>query len=426
MTELRPLSVAVLVELVRTPASGGHVKCWERFAAATATVPGVDLTVYVLGPRPAVDPVADNVRFISLRPVLSTARLHGLVGGVDASDLAPFHPGIARNLPRHDVWHVTHSLSFAATALRLRRRFNRPLVTSVHTDVPALVRTYTQQVIDGLPVGLRQVVAMFQPEESVATLARRRRDRLLRASEHVLASNDADAEEFASAAAGVPVSLLRRGLDTETFRPRPDDRPRLARIFGLPPDVPLVLFAGRIDATKGAPLLAEAVLRLRRAGRLVHLVLAGDGAAVPAISRRLGADVTHLGHLPQERLSEVYAACDVFAFPSRSETAGNVVAEAMSAGLPVVLPAAARTARWVRAPGEDGVLVYGDGPEHWASAIDNLIGDPGRRRAIAARARRTVEATVPTWERVVRDDLLPVWERAGGRTSAGRRPPVMR
>ncbi|WP_269187366.1 glycosyltransferase [Modestobacter sp. VKM Ac-2983] len=421
MPPAAPLSVAVLVELVRGPASGGHVKCWERLAGAVAGMPGVDLTVYVLGAPPGTDPIADNVRFVALRPVLTSSSVQGLVGGVDGSDLTPFHPGLARRLPGHQVWHATHSFAFTATALRLQDRYRPALVGSVHTDVPALAALYTRQVLGRLPAGLGDQLGRFRPEAVVARLARRRRDRLLRACSHVLASSPDDAAEFAAAAPDTAVSRLRRGLDTRLFSRGDGDRQWLSDAYGLSPTSPLVLFAGRVDVSKGAPLLAEAVHRLHRAGVPVHLVLAGDGAAVAPVRRLLGPAVTHLGHLPQAELARVYAGCDVFAFPSRSETAGNVVLEAMAAGLPVVLPAGERTAQWLTAPGEDGVLVSADDPDAWAAALRPLLTDGARRARIGEAARRTVERTVPRWSDVVREDLLPVWRAAASAGSAAPR-----
>lgn len=412
MTHERPLSVAVLMELVRTPRGGGHVKCWEQFASAARTVSGLDLTVYVLGHRHEVDRVADNVRFVALPPVLGTRRLHGLIGGVDDSDLAPYHPGLARALPQHDVWHITHSLTFASTAARLGGRHRRRLTGSLHTDVPMLTSMYTQQVVAGLPAPLRSVARALAVERRAEALTRRRRDRVLRACEHLLASNPADARELASVAPQAQVSMLRRGIDRALFSPAHADRAWLSERWGVPTDEHLVLFAGRVDVTKGSPMLADAVFLLRAAGVPVHLVLAGTGAATGPITAQLGPGVTALGHLPQADLARVYASCDVLAFPSRSETAGNVVVEGMAAGLPVLLPRQGRTAQWLSSPGEDGVLVDDDRPEAWATALDRLLRDPLRRRAMGARARRTVERRVPSWTDVLQEDLLPVWQAA--------------
>ena len=159
----RRVSVAVLVDLQRDQLSGGHVKCWERFAEAAAGLDEVDLTLYVLGRRGHVESLAPNVRFVSLAPVLSTRLVTSLVGGVDNSDLAPYSPALARRLPGHDVWHATHSLAFAATAVRLARTVPTAMITSVHTDVPMLTGVYTQQLVDRLGAGPGWPVAAPRP-----------------------------------------------------------------------------------------------------------------------------------------------------------------------------------------------------------------------------------------------------------------------
>nr|WP_050364400.1 glycosyltransferase [Streptomyces fradiae] len=156
-------------------------------------------------------------------------------------------------------------------------------------------------------------------------------------------------------------------------------------------------------------VLAEAVRRLLDTGHPVHLVVAGTGADSPRVRALLGPGVTLLGTVPQERLAQVYAGCDVLAFPSRSETAGNVVAEAMACGLPVVLPAGARTRRWLAAPGGDGLLVADDDAAGWARALAVLVDRPEVRTAMGHRAAGTARLHHRSWERVLREDLLPHW-----------------
>ncbi|WP_338899659.1 glycosyltransferase [Streptomyces sp. TG1A-60] len=416
-------SVAVLMELLRNDASGGHVKCWERFAEAAARRAdegaGLDLTVYVLGHHEHVEELSPHVRFVAVRPVLSTAAIMPAVGGVDITDLVPHHPRLAGLLPRHDVWHLTHTFAFASTAVRLARRADpasRPgLVASLHTDVPALASVYTRQAMDRVP-GLSRLSggpAAGLPY-LVGELARRRRDRLLRRCDRVLASSPEACEEIGAITGPDRVSLLRRGVDHERFRSDPAARRELARVHGIPADTPLVLFVGRADASKRLPLLAEAVLRLRHRGHRAHLVVVGSGAATGLVTRLLGPDVTHLGPQPQEWLARVYAGCDVFALPSHTETVGNVVAEAMACGLPVVLPECAATTQWLAAPGGDGLLVRDDTQEGWTRALEDLLARPEARRAMGRQAARTARTRHPTWTRVLEEDLLPVWQEAAG------------
>ncbi|MBV7701023.1 glycosyltransferase [Streptomyces sp. TRM70350] len=412
-------SVAVLVELLRSSTSGGHVKCWERFTESAARLPsgpdgpGLDLTVYFLGDRERVEELAPHVRLVMLRPVLSTAALVSADGAEDASDLTPYHPRLAALLPRHDVWHLTHTFAYAATATRLARTAAPAprLVASVHTDVPALAAVYSRYLADRRLPGTHGRAGDFLANR-VERRLRRRRDRLLSGCERVLVPTPAARAELARTLGPDRVSLLRRGIDHQLFRPDATARTRLAAEYGVPTDRPLVLFAGRLDATKGLPLLAESVRLLRGRGSGVHLVLAGSGAEEAAVRRSLGADVTCLGPLAQERLAAVYAGCDIFAFPSRSETCGNVVAEAMASGLAVVLPEGARTTHWLGAPGQDGIVVRRDDARDWADALGALVDQPRVLDAVRRRAAATARSTHPSWDRVLEEDLLPVWTRA--------------
>lgn len=419
MGDPRPLSVAVLVDLERTRDAGGHVKCWERLAEAAADHPHLDLTLYVLGRRRDTETVARNVRIVALPPTLSTRPALRIVGGVDVSDLAPYNFALARHLPAHDVWHLTHTMSFAATALRLSRRVRRPMVASVHTDVPLLTRMYVEQVLRGLPSGLlRDGARALKLPTAAAAVARRQRNRILAACDRVLVSNSQDHADICEVVPRDCIAFMRRGVDTDLFHPGVGNRPWLARRLGVAARTPVVLFAGRVDATKGALLLAEAVQRVIGAGQPAHLALAGTGADSAGIAAMLGRHATLFGRLSQPELARLYASSDVLAFPSGSETAGNVVAEAMACGLPAVLPRGARTAQWLSAPGEDGVLVGRDGAAAWAAALTPLLGDPSRLASLARRAATTAVTEFPTWRDVLDQDLLPVWRSAGAGAGA--------
>jgi len=68
-----------------------------------------------------------------------------------------------------------------------------------------------------------------------------------------------------------------------------------------------------------------------------HLVIVGDGPAHLEMQEKLvGLPVTFTGYLTGEALATAYASADIFAFPSRTETFGQVVLEAIASGLPVV------------------------------------------------------------------------------------------
>jgi 1,2-diacylglycerol 3-alpha-glucosyltransferase/glucuronosyltransferase len=114
------------------------------------------------------------------------------------------------------------------------------------------------------------------------------------------------------------VVLWPRGVDAQLFRPRAVD-------LGLPR--PIFLSVGRIAVEKNL----EAFLELDLPG---SKVVAGDGPARAALQRKYPQAV-FLGALHGEALAEAYAAADVFVFPSKTDTFGLVLLEALASGVPV-------------------------------------------------------------------------------------------
>ncbi len=427
-----PISVGVLVTLQRGPEAGGHVKCWERFAEAAVDEPGLDLTVYFLGDHEDTEPLGPSTRYITLPPRLGTNRFALLRQGAGDTDLAPHHAALARALPSHDVLHATDSFAFGRTARRIASRTGLPLVFSLHTHLPRFTRVYARRIITralghGLAGRLRLdhlALDRLRLHERAARATRRGVERIMRDSRIIYVSNARDRRWAADVVPADRIRRLRRGVNRDRFQPRPHATAAVRERHGLP-DSPLVLFAGRVDDSKGVMLAGRAVRRLRDTGVSVHFVVAGEGTRVPDLEALLGSDVSCLGVLTQQALAELYSAADVFAFPSRSETVGNVVIEALSSGLPAVVAAGTSCAERVAGAGRVGVVAAGviveeDTVEAWEAALRPLLVDEARRAAAGAAARRRIERIWPTWADVVREDLLPVWREVGGRGS--RRP----
>lgn len=115
------------------------------------------------------------------------------------------------------------------------------------------------------------------------------------------------------------VVLWSRGVDLEVFRPQDVKR--------LDSEPPIFLYVGRVAVEKNI----EAFLELDLPG---SKWVAGDGPALAGLRARY-PDVNYLGVLEQRALAEVYASANVFVFPSRTDTFGLVLLEAMACGLPV-------------------------------------------------------------------------------------------
>lgn len=427
-----PLSVGVTVDLEWSPHAGGHVKCWERFAEAAAAIPAeVDLTVYFIAGSERDVTIAPNVRYVMLPPAFGTDWLPFVRTGAGTTDLAGYHGRLARRMRHHDVLHATHAFAFSRTAWRAARETARPLVSSIHTDLAAFTPVYARRSLETL-LGRNAVSRALIDRLGLARLSTqdvlRREARILRDSTRILATNPADRPRAEALVGAARVGRLRRGIDRVLFHPGHRNRARLTRDLSVPPDVPVLAFVGRVDETKGVMTLARAARALLDRGERLHVLILGGGAAMQEVRQVLGAHVTMPGAVSQGTVAWALASSDLFVFPSRSETLGNVVLEAKAAGLPVIIADAAGTRQNIVAPGKDGVVVPGDDPALWAEAVGALIADPVRRRSIGRQARQSVETLVPDWLAVVVEDLLPAWQGAladGAVRRAGRRaPPV--
>jgi glycosyltransferase involved in cell wall biosynthesis len=113
--------------------------------------------------------------------------------------------------------------------------------------------------------------------------------------------------------------IWSRGVDVEQFHPVPGAR--------MPFEGPIFLYVGRVAIEKNI----EAFLKLDLPGTKV---VVGDGPACPALARQYPS-VRFLGPRSGAALTEVYAGSDVFVFPSRTDTFGLVLLEALACGIPV-------------------------------------------------------------------------------------------
>jgi glycosyltransferase involved in cell wall biosynthesis len=210
----------------------------------------------------------------------------------------PYQAKITRliNEARPDSIHIATEGPIGVVVRRYCRKHGLPFTTSFHTRFPEYISAR-------LPF----------PESWIWTALRRFHG----ASQAVMAATPALATELRQRGFR-NVVLWPRGVDAKQFHPRPVD-------LGLPR--PLFLCVGRVAVEKNL----EAFLDLDLPGTKV---IVGDGPALTALIRKYPQAV-FLGGRQGEALAEAYAAADVFVFPSKTDTFGLVLLEALASGLPV-------------------------------------------------------------------------------------------
>jgi glycosyltransferase involved in cell wall biosynthesis len=169
--------------------------------------------------------------------------------------------------------------------------------------------------------------------------------------------------------------IWSRGVDVERFRPLPDAR--------FPYESPIFLYVGRVAVEKNI----EAFLALDLPGTKVVI---GDGPARAQLERKF-PDAKFLGQKTGEELVRAYAASDVFVFPSRTDTFGLVMLEALACGVPVAAY-----------PVQGPLDVVGDAP---VAALDEDLEAACRKALTIPREACRAYAMERSWDACTRQFL---------------------
>lgn len=195
--------------------------------------------------------------------------------------------------------------------------------------------------------------------------------------------------------------------------------------LGLPRDVPLVLFVGRLLALKGVHHLIRAMTEVGVRFPDARLIVVGGGEELPSLTRLVGelglADrVVFAGERSHEDVIRFMRAADVFALPSLTEAFGIVLLEAMSCGLPVVASDVNGIPSLV-SDGQNGFLVPARDEGALARKITRVLAHP-EERAVFARTN-VQKAMAYAWP-VIADRFLCLWDdvATSRRTACGVGP----
>jgi len=199
--------------------------------------------------------------------------------------------------------------------------------------------------------------------------------------------------------------LLRRAVDTQLFHPNRRDE-ALRASWGVDAVTPVMLYVGRIAPEKNLELAVQAFRAIRQQVPRARYVWVGDGPARAAL-QAAHPDFIFAGVQRGEALARHYASADLFPFPSLSETFGNVIIEALAAGLPVVAYAEG-AAREHLADGVNGYCIASGNAAAFIGAAAKLAGNPAliRHMGRAAHTRMagfSPDAVIRDFETLLRD-----------------------
>jgi len=185
------------------------------------------------------------------------------------------------------------------------------------------------------------------------------------------------------------IRLFPRGVDTKRFHPIKRDLQFVQQYTDV--DRFKLLYVGRVSREKALPLLVEAFRQVSETMDNVSLVVAGDGPYLNDMKKALeGTHTAFTGYLTGEKLSKLYAACDLFVFPSTTDTFGNVVLEAQASQLPVIVTDSGGPQENI-IPGKTGIVVPANDTPALVAAIRTLVNNRQKLRQMGKAARQYAE-----------------------------------
>ena len=321
-----------------------------------------------------------------------------------------FDPAFLRHIPligevlerfKPDLIHITGPSEVGMLGASLAGYLGVPLAASWHTNVHEYLARRSKWLLRLLP---KQQSAQTEHTIEDMTMAAAA---LFYSAAGVLFAPNAELCAQLEKMTGKPCHLMPRGVDAELFNPDKRNRD--------PDDSEQVLgFVGRLSIEKNVTLLAQVQEELEAMGHKdFRFLIVGHGAEEGWLRERMPrAEIP--GVLKGEALSEAYANMDLFAFPSHTDTFGNVVLEAMASGVPAIVTPDGGPKTIV----QDGVTGRVVPDEDFAAAVDEVLSDPAKHAAMRSAAREF--ALTMSWDSVFEgvyaayDELLMEDHRAVG------------
>jgi len=216
-----------------------------------------------------------------------------------------------------DVIHLTTPGPVGLAAMWVASRLRIPVLGSFHTDLAEYTR-----ILSGSR-GLGRFMEAYM--------------RCLYAQcERILAPSDWTRDMLVRAGLERSrIDIWRRGVSTVRFDPSKRSS-ALRQKWGVSDERPAIIYVGRVSKEKGLEMLKPFSRFLEYAGIMHRLIVVGDGPMRAELQADC-SDAVFTGTLRQDDVAVAMASADFMVFPSRTDTAGNVVLEAQASGLPVLV-----------------------------------------------------------------------------------------
>jgi len=268
-----------------------------------------------------------------------------------------------------DLVHITGPSDVGMLGACLAHKLRLPLAASWHTNLHEYAERRALPLLRWFPANLREAFAGAIRKASLRMLARFYR------VPGILFAPNMELMALLQTLTGKDCHLMPRGVDADLFFPREHSRTQAPFTIG---------YVGRITVEKNVQMLVELErLLLTSSTSSFRFLIVGQGAMEPWLKQQL-AHAHFPGVLHGEQLAQAYASMDAFVFPSRTDTFGNVVLEALSSGVPAIVSDSGGPRSIVR-HGETGFIARD--LQDYFFFLSELIHDVPKRRLMGMAAR---------------------------------------
>jgi len=273
---------------------------------------------------------------------------------------------------RPSVIHVTSPGEFGQLGALLAHRLRIPLVASWHTNIHQFAARRLHKLLSFIPGKWPSRAADWAERTALLPILR-----FYRLARVTLAPTPGQVQ-WLQKSTGRPSFLMSRGVDCDLFSPAhrtvTDNTIRLG-------------YVGRITPEKNVRFLLDIERALLAAGHTdFKILVVGDGNERPWLEANLSRGIC-TGVLRDHQLAEAYANMDLFVFPSRTDTFGNVIQEAAASGVPAVVTSSGGP-QHLLVPGVTGFVAHDD--RQFIQRVLELAANPRCRLAMGAAARERV------------------------------------